>query len=341
MRQVWMMKTGNPLALQMQDAPDPLPGPGQVRIRVRACGVNFADIMARLGLYPDAPKPPAVLGYEISGVVDAIGENVQTRRKGERVVALTNFGGYSDVLCVPTKQVFKIPDSLSFEKAATIPVNYLTAWITLIYMGNLRSGETVLIHGIAGGVGQAALQICSLNKATVIGTAGVLKHDRLKQLGVSHCIDSRSKNFKSEVMEITGGNGVDMVLDPIGGASYSKSYNCLKLFGRLYMYGVSSLAPRKTRTIPAVLWGLLRMPSFRSIRLMNHNRSVCGINLGRLWKESDKLSSMLDLILDRVQNGDLDPLVDKTFNLEQAALAHGYMQDRKNFGKVLLIPENP
>lgn len=180
MRQVWIARAGPPEVLEVREAPDPQPGPGQVRIRVAAAGVNFADILARLGLYPDAPELPTVVGYEVAGTVDAVGPDVAAPAPGERVLALTRFGGYSDVVVVGAPQVIPIPSSLSFEQAATLPVNYLTAWIMLVHLGNVGAGQRVLVHSVGGGVGQAALQICRWRGAEVIGTASAAKHERLR-----------------------------------------------------------------------------------------------------------------------------------------------------------------
>ena len=150
MRQVWITRVGPPEVLELREASDPTPGPGQVRIRVHAIGINFADIMARLGLYPDAPKLPAVIGYEVAGDIDAVGSGVQ-RAPGEKVLALTRFGGYSDVVCVHEGQAIPLPPGMSYEEGAAVPVNYLTAYQILVQMGSLKRGERVLIHSAAGG----------------------------------------------------------------------------------------------------------------------------------------------------------------------------------------------
>ena len=199
MRQVWITRKGAPNVLQVREAPDPTPGPGEVRVRAVACGVNFADVMARMGLYPDAPPVPCVVGYEVAGTVDAVGAGVKSVKAGDRVLALCRFGGYSDMVVAPEVQVIPIPAKLTFEKAAAIPVNYITAWIMLVKLGNLAKGERVLIHAAAGGVGQAALQLAKWRGAEVFGTASASKHERLKSLGVAHCIDYHSQDFEEEV----------------------------------------------------------------------------------------------------------------------------------------------
>jgi len=338
MRQVWITKRGGPEVLQVREAPDPEPGPGEVRIRVAAAGINFADILARMGLYPDAPPLPTVVGYEVAGTVDRAGAGVDGLLEGTRVGALTRFGGYSDVVVVPAAQAYPLPDGLSFEKAAAIPVTYVTAWIMLVHLGNVRAGDRVLVHAVAGGVGQAALQICRWRGAEVIGTASPSKHERLRELGVAHCIDYRAQDFQAEVKRITGGAGVDIALDAVGGESFRKSYRSLAPLGRLYVFGASSLAPGKKRSVVSALRGLMAMPAFRPIPMMNANRGVHGVNVGHLWKRADLLTAMLRDIVGLVADGTFDPVVDSTFPFARAAEAHARMQDRQNFGKVLLVP---
>src|SRR5438094_2232073 len=155
MRQVWIPKAGPPEVLQVREAPDPTPRAGEVRIRVEASGINFADLMARVGLYPDAPKLPCVVGYEVAGTVDQVGAGVTGFAAGDRVLAMPKFGGYTDVLAVPAGQASKLPDKMSFEEGAAMPVVYLTAHHMMIQTGNLRPGSRVLIHSAAGGVGLA------------------------------------------------------------------------------------------------------------------------------------------------------------------------------------------
>ncbi len=338
MRQIWIPKTGAPEVLSVREAPDPEPEAGQVRVRVAAAGVNFADIMARMGLYPDAPPLPCVVGYEAAGTVDAVGPGVTDRAVGDRVLCLTRFGGYSDTLVVPVANATPMPDAMGFEAAAAIPVNYLTAWLMLVRLGNVQAGERVLVHAAAGGVGQAALQICRWRGAEVIGTASAGKHERLLEAGVAHCIDYNTQDFEAEVKRITDGKGVGIVLDAVGGKSFHKSYRSLGSMGRLYCFGASSFAPGKTRSIVAALKGLASMGRFGVMAMMNDNRGAHGVNLGHLWHEADALRAMLTEIVALVADGTFAPVVDATFPFDRAAEAHAYLQDRKNFGKVLLTP---
>ena len=338
MRQIWIPKIGEPEVLEVREAPDPEPKADQVRIRVKASGINFADILARMGLYPDAPKLPAVVGYEVAGVVDGVGEGVESFRDGDRVACMTRFGGYSDVVCVPHGTVRAIPDTLDFEGAASIPLNYLTAWLMLVHLGHVRSGDTVLVHACAGGVGLAAVQICRHFGAEVIGTASAGKHQRLLDMGVSACIDYRSRDFEVEVKRLTDGRGVDIALDAVGGESFRKSYKSLADLGRLFVFGVSSLAPSTKRSWISTLSGLAKMKPFKPLQLMSHNKGVFGVNLGHLWHRGDELAAMLGEILDLFANGTFKPVVDRSFSFVDAAAAHRYIQDRKNFGKVVLVP---
>lgn len=338
MKQIVIPRIGGPDVLELREAADPRPGPGEVLVDVEAAGVNFADIVARMGLYPDAPPLPAVVGYEVAGRVASVGDGTRALPEGSRVLAMTRFGGYADKVVVPSLQVAAIPEGLSFAEAAAIPVTYLTAWLCLVELGHVRAGHRVLVHAAAGGVGQAAVQICRAFGAEIIGTASPSKHARLREAGVAHCIDYTSQDFEPAVLELTGGRGVDIVLDSVGGASAKKSYRVLGPMGRLFIFGVSALAPGKRRSIVAALRGVLAMPRFGAIRLMNDNRGVFGVNLGHLWDRAEDLRQMLEAILARVESGELRPVVDRTFTFEEASAAHAYLQDRKNFGKVVLVP---
>lgn len=338
MRQVWITRRGGPEVLKVRDAPDPEPQPGEVRVRVAAAGINFADILARMGLYPDAPPLPAVVGFEVAGTVDRVGAGVSALNEGTRAVVLTKFGGYGDVVTVPARQVLALPDSVTFEQAAAIPVNYLTAWLMLVHLGNVQAGDRVLVHAAAGGVGLAALQIARRRGAEVIGTASASKHERLRALGVAHAIDYRSRDFEAEVRRITDGRGVEIALDAVGGASFRKSYRSLARMGRLFVFGVSSAAPSKRRRPLSVLAMFLRTPRFHPLALMKGNRGVIGFYLGDLWHRADRIVPMLEEIVRLVADGALAPVVDRAFPFERAGEAHAYIQDRKNFGKVLLVP---
>jgi len=306
MRQIWITKVGGPEVLQVREATDPTAKPGEVRIRVKTIGINFADLLARQGLYPDAPKLPTVVGYEVAGIVDQAGTGSDFH-VGDRVGAITHFGGYSDVVVVPKAFVIRLPAELSFESAAAIPVNYLTAWLMLVHQGNVQKGDKVLVHAVAGGVGQAALQICRWRGAEVFGTASASKHSRLQELGVAHCIDYHAQDFETEIKRLTEGRGVDLILDAVGGESYRKSFHCLAPLGKLMMFGASTLSSGKNRNLWTVAKGLWKMPSFKPIPLMNQNRGVMGFNLGHLWDRQALLQSSLAEILRLISAGTFQP----------------------------------
>jgi NADPH:quinone reductase-like Zn-dependent oxidoreductase len=340
MRQIWIPKAGPPEVLELREAPDPQPKRGEIRIRVQAAGVNFADIVGRLGIYPDLPPMPVVVGYEVAGQVDRVGDGVDSVWQDREVLALTRFGGYSDVICVPEAQVVQRPAEMSAEIGAALPVNYLTAYQLVCVMGGLRKGETMLVHSAGGGVGIAAIQLARHIGANVIGTASARKHEYLKQLGVGHCIDYRTDDFEQRVREITRGAGVELVLDAVGGKSFKKSFRALSATGRLGMFGISSAATGKTRN----RWSLLKMAAslpwfqFTPPALINQNKGVFGVNLGHLWNEMPRVRSWLETLLDLYRAGVVQPVIDAKFSFEDAAQAHHYIQDRKNIGKVLLIP---
>jgi len=335
-RHVVITKHGPPEVLQAAETSDPTPRAGEVRLAVSAAGVNFADIMARLGLYPDAPPPPVVVGYEVAGTVDAVGSDGLPFRIGDRVFALTRFGGYASSVAVPATFVFPTPSTLSDVEAAAIPVNYLTALIALYQLANLGAGETVLVHGAGGGVGLAATQLAKRRGATVIGTASAAKLAAIRTLGVDHALDHQHDDVVAEVRKLTAGRGADVVLDPLGGRSFRRSYRLLAPLGRLVMYGASAAASGERRNLWRVLRTLIEMPAFRPLSLINRNRAVLGLNLGHLWHETARLRSAMDLILTELAAGRIRPVIARTFPLERAAEAHRYIQSRANIGKVIL-----
>lgn len=337
MRAVWIPKAGPPEVLEVRTAPDPEPGAGEVRIRVRASGVNFADVSARLGVYPDAPPFPCVVGYEVSGIVDAVGAGVTGVAPGASVLALTRFRGYADTVVVPAEQTFGMPDKMGFETAAAIPVNYLTAVLMLRHFAAVREGETVLVHAAAGGVGVAAIQLCRAAGARVIGTASASKHATLAEMGVAHAIDYHREDFEDAVRRHTDGRGVDVVLDATGG--FRKSYRCLAPLGRLVCFGVSNasagIGPSRLRALLAVA----RIPFFHPIKLMNDNKAVIGVNLGHLWDHLGRLRREMIVLLDDWRAGRIAPVIASTYPFERAADAHRCLQERRNVGKVLLTPD--
>jgi NADPH:quinone reductase-like Zn-dependent oxidoreductase len=334
MKQLVIPRHGAPEVLEVRDAPDPAVRPGTIRIRVRAAGVNFSDLLARQGLYPDAPKPPCTIGYEVSGLVDAVGAGVTTVHDGDRVVATTRFGGQSELVVVPAAAVFRLPEGWTFEQGAAFPVVYLTAHHMLVRVAAARRGETVLVHAAAGGVGLAVAELGRILGLRVLGLASSGKHEILREYGVEP-FDSRDPRWFDAVRRSTP-RGVDVVLDAVGGDSWRHGYRLLAPAGRLVCYGASVLSEGSRRNIVRTLWRVLRFPRFGPLTLMNDNRSVAGVNLGHLWNDEALLAPQVEALLGYAREGKLTPRVDRAFPLAEAAAAHRYIHERRNIGKVVL-----
>jgi len=328
---------------EVMERPDPDVGAGEVRIAVHAAGLNFADTMARVGLYPAAPKPPCVLGYEVAGEVETVGEGVSGLIVGQRVMAGTQFGGQAELAVAQARDVMPMPEHLSFEEGAAFCVNYGTAYAALMIMGGLREGHRVLIHAAAGGVGIAATQIARIAGAEIFGTASAAKHEAIKAQGVDHPIDYRTQDFKAEVKRLTNGEGVDVILDPMGPTSFRKDYRILRPGGRLIMYGLSEAMNENGRDMRAALRSLLRMPTstmpwWNAGRLLNQNRGVFGLNLLSWWRREGGMDRITAPLLSDLNSKQLMPVVARSYPFEQAGDAHRYLAERRNIGKVVLTP---
>ena len=340
MQAITISRHGPRSVLQLIESPDPEPGPGEVRIAVAAAGLNFAEIAARQGLYPDAPKPPCVVGYEVAGRVDAIGAGVDDLPVGTRVLAMTRFGGHATAVVVPRAYAFPIPDSMSDAHAAAIPVNYLTAHHMLFYLGNLKPRETLLLHMAAGGVGSAVLQLVkTVEDVTVIGSASAPKHDYLRSLGCQHPIDYRTQDYAAEVRRITGGRGVDMVLDALGGADWKRGWNLLGPGGRLMAFGFANMISGDSRNLFRVVRGLLSVPKVSPLAAMDDNRGMFGVNMAHLWDEIALLRPQVERIVALYEEGIVQPHVHAEVPFSQAARAHELIETRQNRGKVVLVPD--
>jgi NADPH:quinone reductase-like Zn-dependent oxidoreductase len=332
MRAVVITKHGGPGVLQVQESPDPDLGPGEVRIAVAACGVNFADVMARIGLYPDAPKPPCVIGYEVAGTILELGEGVEGFSHGQRVVAGTQFGGYASQVVVPASDVVPLPDGLTFEQGAAIPVNYATAWAGLVGYGNLQPEERVLVHSAGGGVGIAATQIAKRHGAEVYGTASPGKHQRIEELGVDHALDYTKAGWENDLPKF------DVILDAIAGKSFRRSYALLRPGGRLVAFGASALVSGQRRNVITALRTVARMPRFNLIRQMSESKAVIGLNMLSLWKDRQTLEPWIAPLRELLDDDTIKPVVAGDFGFEDAGAAHTMIVERRNVGKVVLVP---
>lgn len=339
MRQIWITKNGPPEVLQVREAPDPIAASGQVRIRVHAAGINFADLMARVGLYPDAPKLPCVVGYEVAGEIDQVGPGAEKSgfAVGDRVFGMPKFGGYTDTLVIGSDQVFRIPAKMTFEEAAALPVVYLTAHHMMLFTGHLRPGSSVLIHSAAGGVGLAAIQLARARKCVIFGTASPRKHDFLRAEGCQHPIDSAGP-VAPAVRAVVGERGLDLVLDPVGGKSWTEGYELLGAGGRLVAFGLSAAASGKKRSLLHAAAQIFRVKRYSPMNLMDENKTVSGTNMGHLFDRLDLLRPQFEALLAMYEAGEIKPRVDKVFRFDEAAAAHHYLHDRKAIGKVVLAP---
>ncbi|OBH12457.1 zinc-binding dehydrogenase [Mycobacterium sp. E1747] len=334
MRAVVVTKRGDPSVLRVQRRPDPPPpGPGQLRVAVRAAGVNFADHLARVGLYPDAPKLPAVVGYEVAGTVEAVGEGVDPGRVGERVLAGTRFGGYAEVVNVAAGDSVPLPAAMGFEEGAAVPVNYATAWAALHGYGSLRAGERVLVHAAAGGVGIAAVQFAKAAGAEVHGTASPAKHQKLAELGVDRAIDYRRDGWRE------GLEPYDVVLDALGGTSLRRSYALLRPGGRLVGYGVSNLQHGEKRSLRAAApHALAMLRGFNLIDQLSESKAVIGLNMLRLWDDRGTLEPWITPLTKALEDQTIAPIVHAAVPFDEAPEAHRILAARENVGKVVLVP---
>jgi len=327
---------GPPEVLKVLDRPDPAVGPGQVRIAVKAAGINFSDLLARVGMYPEAPKPPSVIGYEVAGDVESVGDGVEDLKPGDRVIAGTRFGGQAELAVTDAGNVFPLPDDWSYEKGAAVPVVYVTAYAGMIRYGNVFPGERVLIHAAAGGVGIAATQIGKHLGAELYGTASASKHDAVRGFGIEHPIDYHSQDFVKEIRRITGEKKpLDLVMDAVGGNSFRKSWSLLRAGGRLVAFGVSESGGGERREIAKALKMLATSPVFPVLSMMRDSKSVIGLNMLEL-QDTKGLSDYLQPLTALMDQGVVDPVVAEAFPVDQAADAHRYLSERKNIGKVVL-----
>ncbi len=295
--------------------------------------MNFADVMARLGLYADAPPLPSVVGYEVSGLVTEIASDVTDFAIGDRVFAGTRFGGYAEEVCVRQQDAVHLPATLSFEQGAAIPVNYGTAWAGLIGYGSLRAGEHVLIQAAAGGVGIAATQIAKRYGATVYGTASPGKHDAIRRFGVDVALDYNKRGWDRGLPPF------DLVMDALGGTAMKRNYAKLRPGGRLVAYGASSVVSGDTRSLlKAVPQVLSMLRGFDAMDQMSASKTVIGLNMLRLWDDRGTLEPWITPLRALMDDGTVAPVVSDVVPFERAAEAHQILTERRNIGKVVLVP---
>lgn len=323
MRAVIADQPGGPEALRLVDLPDPEPGPGEVLLRIHASALNRADVLQRMGLYPPPPGASEVLGMECSGVVERVGEGVDGWRPGDRAAGLLSAGGYAELCAVPEGQLLRVPDGMSMIEAAAVPEVFLTAFDNMITRGGLRPGDWVLVHGGAGGIGTAAIQLARRLGAVVIVTAG--SDERLhasRELGATHAINHRTEDFVERVAELTDGRGVDVVLDVMGASYLERNLAALATEGRLVIIGLQGGVRAEID---------LNLVMRRRLRVMGSTlraRSVA--------EKSAVVAAAQREVMPGFEDGTLRPVVGRVVDLADVADAHRAMEAGEVIGKIVL-----
>lgn len=334
-KQIEISRYGGPEVLTWVERPSAPVQAGTVRIQVAAAGVNFADLMMRMGLYPEAPPRPFTPGYEISGTVTEVGPEVTAFKPGDRVFGATRFGGYTTEAVIPQDQIWKTPSSLSDIEAAAIPVNFITAWLALEEMARVRAGDRVLIPSAAGGVGVAAVQIAAHAGAKVTGLVGSRsKIDLVRSLGAENVL--LNEEWDRTTDEQAG--RFDIMLDAAGGKALKRSFRRTAPAGRVVHYGASGMVRKNTRSIFTTLKQLAQTPFFHPLQLMKENKGVFGLNVLQVFEPKNRAVAVKSVhqILERFEKGEFKVVIGKTFPLSEAGAAHSFLQSRQAVGKVIL-----
>jgi len=314
----------------------------QVIVKIKAVGLNFAELMQRQGLYKPSTKTPYTPGYEGSGVVEQVAENVQDLKVNDRVIVFNSNGIWKEFALVPRSNVFKIPDSMSFEDAAGLLVNYMTAYHVLFRMAHLKPGDSVLIQMAAGGVGTAATQLCkTVPNVTVFGTASAAKHDAIRENGVDHPIDYTSTDYVEAIRKISP-EGVDVCLDPLNGENSIKGYDLLKPFGKIVHYGAASMTS-ETKSLMNTFKTWWKCLSINSLEIISENKSISGYHLGVLLTNPTFIKTAnqdIQKLLDLYEQGKIRIKIDSTYAYSKIGEAMKRMHSRLNVGKIILKPDS-
>lgn len=338
MKAIFLVKTGESRdAFEMRESDIPKAGRGEVVIKVEASGLNFADVMARRGLYRDAPPMPSVLGYDVAGTIHEIGEQVKGFSVGDRVMAMTRFGGYAEYAKTQASGVARIPDGFEPAHATALAVQALTAYYAAGYVIRLREGERVLVQAASGGVGSMIVQLAKHAGCEVFGTASSSKQDYLKEIGVDHSIDYMQTDFYEEVRRVAGQKGLDVVFDNLGGKAFSKGFKLLGPGGKIVSYGGAAMNKgKKSGTLNTLRVGLGF--GFRSpIGLIGKSQSMIGVNMLRLADHHPGiLKACFEQVTQLAEQGILKPALSQVFPADQIAEAHDFLEGRQSKGKVAL-----
>ncbi len=317
--------------------PDPKPGPGEIAVEVAAFGLNYADIMARNGMYRDAPKLPMVVGYEVVGRVAELGEGVTTHQVGDRVAAFTRFGGYATRAVMPEGGAVKISEAMPAGEALALCVQYVTAWFCAVDRVQVYPGDHVLIQAAAGGVGTALVQLCRERGAIMYGTAGSAKKlDFLREQGVQHPINYREVDFDAHIRELRGDQGLDIVFDSLGGKAFKKGFKLLRGGGRIVGFGAASRSDGG-RSIISDIRTLLGYGFYAPPFMLMASKSVLGVNMLTIADQRPEvLRRCLEAVVELWEEGKIKPVVGGVFKGDDIAGAHRFVEERKSMGKVIV-----
>ncbi|XP_072491975.1 synaptic vesicle membrane protein VAT-1 homolog-like isoform X2 [Notamacropus eugenii] len=318
MRAVLLASFGGLSKLRVSRRPMPEPQEAELKIRVKACGLNFIDLMVRQGNIDNPPKTPLVPGFECSGIVEALGDNVKGYEIGDRVMAFVNYNAWAEVVCTPVEFVYRIPDDMNFPEAAAFPMNFVTAYMMLFEVANLREGMSVLVHSAGGGVGQAVAQLCStIPNVTVFGTASSFKHEAIKD-SVTHLFD-RNADYVQEVKRISP-EGVDIVLDCLCGENTGKGLSLLKPLGTYILYGSSNTVTGETKSFFSFAKSWWQVEKVNPIKLYEENKVMAGFSLlNLLFRQGrgDLVKGVMDKLIALYNEKKIKPMVDSLWALEE------------------------
>ncbi|XP_075215689.1 synaptic vesicle membrane protein VAT-1 homolog-like [Lycorma delicatula] len=339
MKAVVLTNFGGIKSVKAQKRPEPSLGENEIIVRVKACGLNFQDLMGRQGALDGLPKTPFVLGFECAGEVEQVRENIDKVKVGDRVVVLPEYGAWAELITVPQQYVFPLPSEISFTDAVAITTNFVVAHILVFDLGSLSPGKTVLLHSAGGGVGQAVAQLCkTVDNVTVIGIASKGKHETIKD-SVDHLIE-RGTDYSAEVRKISP-EGVDIVLDCLYGEECNRGYSLLKPMGRYVLYGSANIVTGETKSLFSAARSWWQVDKVSPIKLFDENKSISGFNLRHFLHRqngSEFISSTLQKVFDLWKEKKIKPVIDSTWALEDVPEAMQKMHDRKNIGKIVLDP---
>lgn len=339
MKAVVLRKLGKPNVLSVSEIPDPTPPTSdEVIVRIKVAGLNFAETLMRRGLYQWVPRKKGfVLGMEGAGIVEEVGPDVSELAPGDRVVMGSNAGMNAELVKLPKSRVYPAIESFSFEENAAFVASFLTAYVGLAEMARVRAGESLLVHAAAGGLGTAAIQLGKAFRLNIAGTASTPeKIQFLSETMDIHAINYQTDDWRTAIDTWTGSQGVDVILESVGGQVFRDSMSCLAPLGRLIIVGLSSI--RFNRFNPFTWWGAWRtLPRVNILKMLGRSQGVMAFHVGRLLSERyDRLMAAITNLRKLVSEHDMRPIIDKVFPLEDVAKAHQRLESRQSIGKVLL-----